>query len=175
MNTYFFAGFPLVLCAFHATGVNAMTPQELCARVYEQYGVRSEECALTDEPPTALQATAISDETRESHVFFTRGGAVLDDDARLQLAALVQVLETSVMSRACLHLIGHSDTTGSSDRNEDLSKKRAEAVASALRAGLSDATRVREVSAHGEGTPLPGMSGRSPFNRRVEILARDCP
>lgn len=174
MKAFFVAVLPLVFSVAGPPSTSAMTAQELCGRVFEQYGVRAEECDLAEEPTKQSRPEVIPDDVRESHVFFVRGGAALDDDARLQISVLVRVLESPLMSGACLHLIGHSDTSGSAARNQEISRKRAEVVAAALRDGLSNGRRVAEVSSLGEERPLAGLPGNSAYNRRVEILARDC-
>ncbi|TCL01141.1 OmpA family protein [Shimia isoporae] len=175
MNALISVGLPAAFGVIASTAALAMSPQELCDRVFEQYGVMSEECEIVDTPQNDTELSGLSDETQESHVFFARGGAQLDDNARLKLTVLVQVLETPLMTRACLHLVGHSDSSGSSTRNLELARERAQIVADALRAGLMDPSRILEVSAEGENRPLQGQQGGSRYNRRVEILARDCP
>lgn len=175
MKTCFLAGLPLFLGSFTGFASQAMTSQELCARVYEQYGVRTEECDLGPAHSPASAKTDITAEQRESHVFFERGGTTLDDEAKLQLAILVQVLEAPLMQRACLRLIGHSDTSGSAVRNQEIALQRAQVVAEVLRAGLQDDNRIRDISSEGETRPIPGVPGNSGLNRRVEIQAKDCP
>ncbi|WP_299419022.1 OmpA family protein [uncultured Shimia sp.] len=117
----------------------------------------------------------MSDEIQESHIFFTQGGANLSADAQVQLAVLVSVLDTSVLQRACLRLIGHSDSSGGDAANKALALKRAQAVAAALRDGLKDPSRIRVVESEGESRPLTGLEGTSAHNRRVEIQAKTCP
>lgn len=175
MKTHFAAGLPLVFYCLLPTSTLALTAQELCERVYQQYGVRAEECDAAEDRSQQLTEGLLDDEIRESAVFFPKGGSQLDDDARLQISVLIQVLETPLMTGACLRLVGHSDTSGSATRNLQISQERAAVVAKALRSGLRDRSRIKEVLAEGETRPLSGFSGASSQNRRVEILARDCP
>ncbi len=158
----------------------ALDETALCARALEQYGVKPARCRAS-KPGTSDTATsgttpnALSAEIRESHIFFPQGGATLNDDAQVQLAVLVSVLDTSVMQPACLRLIGHSDSSGGDAANKALALKRAEAVATALRDGLKDPSRIRVVMSEGEARPLAGLESTSVHNRRVEIQAKTCP
>lgn len=168
-----------MLLTSHAS---AMSSQELCATVLEQYGIRTEGCDLEDDQPTTSKQASnsapnpgeVTPEMRENHVFFRGGGAELDDAARAQLAVLIDVLKAPLMKDACLRLIGHSDTSGPESRNMQISIERANAVAFHLQNGLNDGTRVRQVNAEGERQPLAGFDGNSPYNRRVAILAKTC-
>lgn len=153
----------------------AITSQELCDRVFEQYGLRSDECILDDEEKPASTAQAVPDpEMRQNHVFFEAGGSKLDARAMAQLSVLAKVLNTSVMQNACIRLVGHSDSSGSAERNHQIAMERANAVATQLRNGLDDAARVREVRSEGEDRALEGFETTSRYNRRVEIFARTC-
>jgi outer membrane protein OmpA-like peptidoglycan-associated protein len=158
----------------------AMDEAALCARALEQYGVEPTRCrarvsVLSDTAPSGAAPNALSAEIRESHVFFPQGGATLNEDAQVQLAVLVSVLDTSAMQPACLRLIGHSDSSGGDAANKALALKRAEAVATALRDGLKDPSRIRVVMSEGEARPLAGLESTSVHNRRVEIQAKTCP
>ena len=159
----------------------SMTAQELCQKVYEQYGLRSDGCDDDDAAPasapapTTGSAASLTDEMQQDHVFFAGGGTRLDDRALARLSALVKVLEMPLMQGACLRLVGHSDSSGPAERNLEISRQRAEVVAGHLRARLADPTRIHEVLAEGERRGLPGFPPQAAENRRVEILARTCP
>ena len=78
------------------------------------------------------------------------------------------------MAAACLRIVGHSDTYGSSDANYRLAERRAQAVAAALsEANPGWSTRI-EVASAGEAEPLEGIAGGDRRNRRVELWARTC-
>lgn len=62
-------------------------------------------------------------------------------------------------------LHGFASTEGTSDFNQDLSRRRAETVLSLLRSGHVDTSRIT-ISAHGEDTSFPTLAE----NRRVEVL-----
>lgn len=168
-----------LLSLLNAQSVAAVTPEELCAQVYEQYGVRTEACDTSSDERGPIQSQTRLRETlsavdKESHIFFPRGGAKLDAAALDQLALLVRVLETSLMRSSCLRLVGHSDTSGSESQNNVVAMERAAAVAAFLRRELADSDRVEEVSSAGELRPFENASGTWKYNRRVEILARTC-
>ncbi len=88
----------------------------------------------------------------------------------------IERLQTFLQEHAGVHVMieGHTDGTGSSEYNADLSRRRAEAVASALESRGVDRGRV---SARGMGEDYPVASndtvaGRQQ-NRRVEIVFSD--
>ena len=67
-------------------------------------------------------------------------------------------------------VVGHTDNTGSAGYNQDLSERRAQAVASVLRSGGVSSGRLRVIGA-GEDQPIASnasAAGRSQ-NRRVDI------
>lgn len=70
-----------------------------------------------------------------------------------------------------VQVIGHTDNTGSSSFNQDLSQRRANAVASLLRQGGVPSGRLR-VFGQGETQPIAsnGSAGGRSQNRRVEII-----
>jgi len=152
----------------------ALDDTALCARAQEVYGVTPERCVMPS-APAPKTTTGLSEEMLESHIFFPQGGADLNDDAQVQIAVLLSVLDTTAMQNACLRLIGHSDSSGGGAANKALAQKRADTVANALRSGLKDPTRLRDVLSEGEAVPLQGIPTTSPLNRRVEIQAKTCP
>lgn len=153
---------------------NTTNASELCTLSQQHYGEAYFSCLDSSQNEQSWQSS-IDQGTRESHIFFSKGGANLDGFALAQLQMLVPVLETSVMLQSCLHLVGHSDTSGGVSVNQDISLKRAQAVAQYLRRSLKNPSRIEAVSAVGETQPLAGLETTSPANRRVAILAHRCP
>ena len=176
MRVLFLAPACLGLATFVPLSAFGIEPQDLCSRAKQEYGIEPAQCrALAPEPATALaNADPLSAEIRESHVFFDQGGATLSDDAQVQLAVLVSVLNSPLMQGACLRLVGHSDSSGSAQANEKLALQRAETVAEVLRKGLRSPARVQDVTSQGELRPLTGLPSTAPANRRVEIQAKSC-
>ncbi|MBT0957285.1 OmpA family protein [Alphaproteobacteria bacterium KMM 3653] len=76
------------------------------------------------------------------------------------------------LSTACIMLVGHTDTVGSANFNDVLSRSRAKQVAEALlQTGQIQSARLR-TEGRGERAALAGLDGADPLNRRVEILVR---
>ncbi len=72
-----------------------------------------------------------------------------------------------------IEVIGHTDSTGTSDSNLELGMRRAQAVAEILRSmGMNTADM--SIASHGENDPLvPAPKGvPEPKNRRVEVVVR---
>ncbi|WP_412564458.1 OmpA family protein [Thalassobius sp. MITS945101] len=172
-------------------------PQALCLQLMDRYGIVGDGCLVAQVQQTQLSPVAQNPEVsherrdvagqaqrqtsmmaeaalRESHVFFPAGGLDLDPVAQAQIALLGDILNIPVMARACLHLVGHSDSSGSTTQNLRLSKQRAEVVADHLRPLLDDGRRIRSLEGKGEEEPLAGVDSRDPRNRRVAIWARSC-
>ena len=89
-----------------------------------------------------------------------------------QLQSDLYVLANSLNKypNSIVTVTGHTDNTGSAAYNQDLSERRASAVASVLRAGGVASSRIRVVGA-GENQPIASnqtASGRQ-ANRRVEV------
>lgn len=173
MNGFFLTS--VVSVGMLAGGVVAQEMQdpELCEAAFREYGVRVDACNEPASKPVQ-SGSEPSPQQSESHVFFLRGGAALSEEARRQIVLLAAVLETTPMRNTCLRLVGHSDSSGSTDANLRLSESRAQAVAAALRGRMQDAERIEFVEGAGEGSPLVGFPESSKYNRRVSIEARSC-
>jgi outer membrane protein OmpA-like peptidoglycan-associated protein len=152
----------------------SLTSQQLCEKVFEQYGLRSEGCDLEDAPTPPVDTRTPDAEMRENHVFFASGGTGLDAGALAQISVLADVLRSPLMQGACLRLVGHSDSSGPAEQNRQIALERAQAVASELRRRLDAPERVREVASEGEDQPLPGFKPTSRHNRRVALFAKSC-
>ena len=124
--------------------------------------------------PSDERIAAHSQELREHHIFFPRGGANLDEDARGQIALLSRVLGTQAMMGTCLKLADHSDSSGSATANLRLSERRAEAVRAELSSLMGSSAPKIEVTAMGEDELLASMPSTHVAQRRVTIWARAC-
>lgn len=105
-------------------------------------------------------------------VGFDSGQAVIQPASRPQVAQIVELLRLDPALR--LSVDGHTDDVGADDRNLALSKRRAEAVATALVEAGVDPSRLQT---RGLGSAEPVASnatteGRA-RNRRVELVALD--
>lgn len=76
--------------------------------------------------------------------------------------------------RTTIEVVGHADSDGSEAYNQDLSERRAGAVASIL---INEGVSSRRVIAYGRGETQPIASNATPAgkqaNRRVEIIIRE--
>ena len=106
-------------------------------------------------------------------LLFATGSAALRPDLTQDIKAIANNLQQYPNSQ--IEVIGHTDNTGSSALNQDLSQRRAVSVAEVLRgAGVPNA-RIAAFG-RGEDQPLPTASNLTPegraMNRRVEIIIR---
>ena len=123
-------------------------------------------------PPTpAPRRAEFCEDAKLTTVFFDFDSSELKSDSFGTLEVVAQ------QARDCgwvsLLVVGHTDQAGSDQYNLVLSRRRADAVADALRGKIAPGTRL-EVDAKGESNPrVPLADGtRSPENRRVEISAK---
>lgn len=104
-------------------------------------------------------------------LLFAVDSAAVRPDLRADLNAVASSLLKYPNSR--IEVIGHTDNTGTAAYNQDLSQRRAVAVASVLReAGVPGG----RIAAYGRGEDQPIASNLTPEgraqNRRVEIIIR---
>ena len=125
-------------------------------------------------------AAAMTGGQRVSLTFrFQDGSAQLDAHSRDNLADLARHIAAGRFAGKDLVLAGFSDGTGAAEVNLALSKSRAEAVRSALRAIAPDLTEAQlpSVQAFGEALPMAcdtTATGRQ-INRRVELWVHSAP
>ena len=119
-------------------------------------------------PPPPAPPAAVCDDRQPVLVFFDWDSDVPSGDAAQSIGS------TSATAAECgwssFMVVGHTDSSGSDAYNDDLSIRRAEAVAD-LMVGLGINRGQMTISAEGEGNPrVPTQDGvREPQNRRVEI------
>ena len=106
----------------------------------------------------------------ESRVLFGFDKDVLKPDAGIALNQLIASLDELSFSR--LTIVGHTDSKGSDDYNQDLSQRRANNVAQYLVAQRPELAAAIAVAGRGESEPVQtnqSDAGRA-ANRRVEII-----
>lgn len=106
-----------------------------------------------------------------SQVLFAVDESTLLPEAEARLDDIVEVLE--FYPDAPVEIVGHTDSDGAADHNQDLSERRAQAVADYVTAAGVDASRLT-VAGRGETDPVASndtAEGKQQ-NRRVEILIR---
>ena len=122
-----------------------------------------------------IRLTRLDEETLRvelaSEATFAVNSADVRSDFRSSLERLAGVV--AEYDRTAVHVVGHTDSTGSESYNLQLSERRAEAVARRLVADGVERSRTR-VAGRGDSAPIDTnatSSGRS-RNRRVEIYLK---
>lgn len=109
--------------------------------------------------------------TMPQDILFATNSATLRPDLQRDLNAVAANLLNYPNSR--IEIVGHTDNTGSAALNQDLSQRRAGAVADVLRQNGVPGSRIVAV---GRGEDVPVASNLTPEgraqNRRVEIIIR---
>lgn len=102
-------------------------------------------------------------------ILFPFNSAELTPDARAQLDELGQALQREDMRDFGFLIGGHTDVIGSDSFNDDLSRRRAAAVASYLSDSFGIERRRLEAVGYGERELADPANPTSGQNRRVEI------
>lgn len=104
-------------------------------------------------------------------LYFESGGAQLTAESQ---ALLPKIVASATLRPAVdVSIIGHTDTVGRAEQNEELALKRAQAIAELIKKkGLQ--VHALSVESHGERNPLIRTADEmpEPRNRRVEISLR---
>jgi len=118
-----------------------------------------------------LSTTTLSDGSLKvaiaSDVSFDLGSATLRPDAMDAYARIAAILRN--YDKTVIHVVGHTDTSGTSDFNQGLSERRAAAVGSFLASQGVPGARLRQ-EGRGEREPVvrTGDNVKEARNRRVE-------
>ncbi len=122
-----------------------------------------------------IRITRIDEETLrldvKSEASFAVDSAQINSDFLTSLRTMAEVI--GEYDKTAVHVIGHTDSTGSNSYNQTLSQRRATSVTRVLSNNGVDVSRVR-ASGVGETRPLVSndtSSGRSQ-NRRVEVFLK---
>jgi OOP family OmpA-OmpF porin len=121
------------------------------------------------EPEPAPEPVVIA--SISSDVAFDLNSDMLTPAASAELDRIVGVLQESPETE--FEVVGHADSTGEADYNQDLSERRAQAVADYLERGGVAKDRFT-VSGRGETDPVASNETREgrAQNRRVELVSR---
>ena len=103
-------------------------------------------------------------------ITFKAGSSVLTAESEGRLAKFAEALRGSSLARKRFEIAGHTDASGSPDKNRQLSQARAESVRAFLVAHGVPAARLEAKGYGAEGLALPGQP-LDPRNRRVEARA----
>jgi outer membrane protein OmpA-like peptidoglycan-associated protein len=99
---------------------------------------------------------------------FTNASWTMSDSDRATANTLTQVLMEPANAAKVVEIGGHTSNTGGEAFNNDLSKKRADAVKAFLIANGVPAERLKSVG-YGSAQPLQGTDPAAPANRRVVL------
>ncbi|ROH87861.1 OmpA family protein [Stagnimonas aquatica] len=137
--------------------------RELEAKLAEE--ARRKELVITQIAPDTLKIGVASD------VSFDTGSAQLSAAALTTFAKIAGTLKS--FDQTVVHVVGHTDTVGSSAYNQTLSDQRAASVGSYLAGQGLPAARIRE-EGRGERELLvrTGDNVAEPRNRRVDIVIK---
>lgn len=126
---------------------------------------RNKELQIVRLPGDALKIGIASD------VSFDLGSATLRPEALNTYAKIANILRT--YDKTVIHVVGHTDTSGSSESNQTLSVNRAASVGSSLSQNGVPSTRIRE-EGRGEREPIVRTADnvREARNRRVDIVLK---
>ena len=104
-------------------------------------------------------------------LLFDSGSAELTEAERAKVLSLYECIKKDTSGQISLSLSGHTDTTGTDERNDTLSLNRAKTVAALLQAWGLDSSRM-EVRGFGKYSPINlGRDAQSQAeNRRVNVL-----
>ena len=136
----------------------------------EMYSIECVPAAVPNPPQDGILSPA----QFESHIFFSEGGADLDQPARDKLLTIVKILQTDIFENSCVQLQGHSSTPGSVLSNYNIALRRAETVSEFLLGKIANAPIVFGVESFGETTPMLNFPSDHNFQRRVAIMVKDC-
>ena len=122
-----------------------------------------------------VPVTNTTEEIARETVYFAFDKSDITAEASAQLQAFVAEMK-AIRPVVTLFIAGHTDTSGPSDYNAQLSQRRALAVREALEADGMTVRDYAELDLEAEGETKPavqtGDGVRERLNRRVEIIAR---
>ena len=125
--------------------------------------------SVTRKPAKAATASKAVEQRGDLSLAFELGSDVLTPKARENAKAFAEALLRPELAAKRVMIEGHTDAQGGREFNLELSKRRAQAVASYLTELGVSADRL-EVQGYGFDRPLPGRSAMSGENRRVEAV-----
>ncbi len=115
--------------------------------------------AACDRLPADVKSTAV-----DFTIEFKLGSAQIAPSSEKILHEIAKIL---ALSKSCVIIEGHTDATGNADKNQLLSRERADAVVNYIteKDGLEKARLVPV--GKGSSEPLQNLDPRNPHNRRV--------
>lgn len=142
------------------------TPEEVAAEQAAAEQAAADQAAEQAKEQAKEEARAKLDKVEPSD--YPLNSTAVDSQSKDELAALALFLNQN--PEVSIELVGHTDSSGSSEYNQTISEQRAQAVADELESQGVESSRIT-VSGQGESNPIASndtAEGRSK-NRRVEI------
>ncbi|WP_374942769.1 OmpA family protein [Sphingomonas sp.] len=102
-------------------------------------------------------------------VTFQRGSATMTPQAQAEARAFAQAMSAPQMAGMRFAIEGHTDATGTHDKNMTLSQARAQSVVDYLVTQGVDSSRL-SAKGYGPDRPIRGTRATAPANRRVEFV-----
>jgi outer membrane protein OmpA-like peptidoglycan-associated protein len=103
-------------------------------------------------------------------VKFALNSAELTESAKQLAKELATAINSDQLSADRFRLVGHADSSGDSDFNRWLSRRRAEAVRAYMIRSLGVAPQRLEATGRGSDDPLDAAHPESGVNRRVHVV-----
>jgi len=103
-------------------------------------------------------------------LYFELGRPILTKESQQKIEEIISTIRKRTVPT--IGIIGHTDLSGDTDKNDTLGLSRAEAIRDILlRSGITRES-IAEVSSHGESNPLlrTAKGVQEPLNRRVEVV-----
>ncbi|TVV72488.1 OmpA family protein [Sphingomonas solaris] len=116
--------------------------------------------------PAAAPARPVRVGGADLGLTFLPASAVLTDASKARLDKYAAALQLPKLSGRRMRIEGHTDASGSPRANQELSQRRAQAVADYLVQAGVDRQRL-DVAGYGASKPLPGVTPQATANRRV--------
>jgi len=158
----------------NSAGSMELTEEGMATRVTDASSSPTAPFQMDTEEINTLFGEALSAQPQPPFIsifYFETGGTSLTEESQREIANIIRVIKER--SPADVSVIGHADATGSQELNDQLSRERAQAVASLLITGGVDASSI-QITSHGRNNPAvrtpDGVA--EPRNRRVEVSVR---
>ncbi|MEE9389192.1 MAG: OmpA family protein [Paracoccaceae bacterium] len=145
-----------------------------CQKIQSEYGFVPQICNAVQAGQVTAPFGILTDEQKESNIFFLTGSKRIDATSGQQLEALAGVLQTAALAHTCVQLIGHSSASGDPRSNKKIGLERARSVSVFLGFLLDSPERIDSVISHGEEDLLTNFSPNNDVQKRVSILLKSC-